>query len=118
MLLNTIVKEEENRVFFEIGGPQPRDGEERERLTLDQEKGEALIAKAKWENKTGHRLLNFHYDPMAGGLKPLVEPKGQVVKRGPIVNKIGRVVGFEEGQNIDTKIQSMRPIGLWTGEWI
>ena len=118
MLLNTIVKEEENRVFFEFGGRQPRDGEEREKLPYDQEEGEALIEKSKWEKKNGRRLLNFHYDPHAGGQRPLVEPKGQVVRRGPIVNSKGEVVGFEEGKNLDPKIQRMITIGMWVGEWI
>jgi|SRR5579859_3225671 len=118
MLLNTVVKEEERRVFFEFGGRQPRDGEPREQLAPDVEKGEALIAKTKWEEKTGRRLLNFHYDPMAGGLHPHREPNGQVVKRGPIIGKAGEYLGFEEGKNSDLVGVIMKNVGMWTGEWI
>lgn len=119
MLLDTIVKDEEQRVFFFIGGRQPRDGETREVLPYEQEEAEAKIEKLKWERKTGHMLLNFHFDPYAGGLQALVPPKGQVVRRGNIVSqKTGEIVGFEEGQNISKGMTEMRPRGAWTGEWL
>lgn len=119
MLVDTIVKNEENRVFFFFAGKQPRDGEEREQLPWEQEEAEASLAKLNWERKNGKQLLYFHYQPLAGGLAPKVQPKGQVVKRGIIQSlKTGAVLGFEEGQNLDEKMTKMYNRGAWTGEWL
>lgn len=117
MLINTVVKEDEKRVFFEFGGRQPRDGEPREELPFEQEEAEAKIEKLKWERKTGRQLLYFYYDPLAGGTHPIVPAKGQVVKRGLIMSqKTGQAVGFEEGQNLESVQMISR--GMWRGEWL
>ncbi len=63
-------------------------------------------------------LLNFHYDPYAGGLRPLKEPAGQVVKRAQETDMFGNVIGVIEAKNLDFRTTDMRPVGLWTGEWL
>lgn len=119
MLIKTIVKEDEHRVFFQFGGKEPREGEAREQLPYEQEEAEAKIEKLKWERKNGIQLQNFHYDPMAGGLQPPVPVVGQVVKRGPIISfSTGQPVGFEEGKNERAVGRIMLPTGMWVGEWM
>ena len=118
MLVETVVKKDERRVFFMFAGKQPREGEPRERLDPEQEKAEAILAKLAWEKKNGIELLNFHYDPYGGGLKPIREPAGQVVKRGFVKDILGNVMEVLPPQNMDPDVLEMRPIGAWTGEWI
>lgn len=71
MPYRTIEKPEEKRVFFEITPQKPREGDEPVALTHERETAEALIAKQAWEAKhPGLMLVQFHKDPMAGGLVP------------------------------------------------
>lgn len=118
MLLETIVKEEEKRVFFRIGGKQPRDGEPRETLLPEQAQAEAIMAKLAFEKKTGHKIHHFVYDPMAGGSKPRRDPGGQVVKRGLKTDILGNVLEIVPPQNLDYETTEMVATGLWTGVWV
>ena len=120
MLVRTFVKEEEKRVFFEFAGRPPREGEPRDRIPFEQEEAEAKLARLDWEKKNGIRLLNFHYDPYAGGLQPLAKPKGQVIKDGRVLDPMGNVAAIVPG-NLSKQpkgVTEMRPIGMWTGEWL
>ncbi len=77
-------KPSEKRIFVETRSRAPKPPREGDRidhpepLLPDQDKITALQAKFDYEQLTGYTVLNFHRDPMAGGLQARVPPEGQV----------------------------------------
>jgi len=71
MPVRIIEKPEENRLFFEAFGPQPRQGEERAKVPQDQADAEIMLKKFEWERKNPTKqIFRFRKDPLAGGQLP------------------------------------------------
>jgi hypothetical protein len=123
-------KPEEQRVFISARNIS-REGKRSEPLTTQQETAAAMLAKDWYEQHRGVMLLNFHKDPLAGGLRPQVAPKGQLYRAGVereeafvmtpkgLVSqgKVGAVKGNRQS-NIERGNTIMIATPLWTGEWI
>lgn len=76
-------KPEEERVIFLIEGPPAFEGSTQYRtLTVQEEEIAALKEKQAWETETGKQIFRFHRDPMAGGLRPVRPPEGQLYRSG------------------------------------
>ena len=69
MPCNITEKLEEGRVFFEVY-PPPGRGDVAEPYTVDQERAQAWLEKARWEKAhPSSVLVQFHKDPFAGGVR-------------------------------------------------
>ena len=75
-------KPEEARVIFLITGPPAFEGGPPRTLTAQEDEIAALMEKQRFEQDTGKQLYHFHKDPLAGGLRPVRPPEGQLYRAG------------------------------------
>lgn len=129
-LIEFIEKPEEQRVFISARNI-PQQGKKTEPLTGPQETAAVTLGREWYESHKGVMLLNFHKDPLAGGMRAQVPPKGQLYRAGVereesfvmtpkgLVSqgKVGAVKG-ERQSNIERGNSIMVAKALWTGEWI
>ncbi len=130
-LVEFVEKPEENRVFM-AARRIPRQGQLQTALSKDEELAAVSLGKEWFEQNRGVMLLNFHKDPLAGGMRAQVPPKGQLYKSGvrrqvhyataPNGTMVyqGRVgeVEAEVESNIERGNNIMIATAMWTGEWI
>lgn len=123
-----IEKPEENRVIVMFFGSVPREGEQREGLDPEKETSAAGLWKQQYEARTGRMLLRWHKDPLAGGMRAQVQPKGQIWKGIP---RFANAVVSQAEQNVIAERLASRDPGnakpgntlmvataAWTGEWL
>jgi hypothetical protein len=129
-LVEFIEKPEEQRVFISARNI-PRNEARAEPLTTAQETAAVTLGREWYESHRGVMLLNFHKDPLAGGMRAQVPPKGQLYRAGDVreesfvmtpnglmsQGKVGALTGHRES-NIERGNMVMIAKALWTAEWI
>lgn len=122
-----IHKPEEKRIFIRVFPKQPREGDAPAYFeSAELELAEAMKAKYAAEQKYGVSLLNFHKDPMAGGLFSRNPPKGQVWRpvppsdaNMPKYQPVGGVNPNEDrSPNIQPRTAEMYNVPMWVGEYL
>lgn len=130
-LVEFIEKADEKRVFFSARSI-PQQGKRGEPLTKDQETAAVMLGKEWFEQNRGVMLLNFHKDPLAGGMRAAVPPKGQLWRSGVVrkevfaqhakgavsQGKVGEIVEENRPSNIERGNSTMIATPLWTAEWL
>jgi len=124
--------EKENEKFLIIiARRMPQEGKRSEPLTAIEEKVAVDTARSWYEAQTGRVLLRFHKDPLAGGMRAQVPPKGQMIRTGqhraevfgtapggqPISQgKVGALLN--DGQPIPGNIERGNNVMLATAAWV
>lgn len=118
-LVSYLQKNEEGFVFMDIqyapqNGKHVENGEHTEYVEpvpLDAQKPIALMAKAWYEQNKGHVLTQFHWDNMAGGLRPK-RPVTEQIWRAMRDDRTGEVLQHGNSQPGQTEMLSS---GMWVG---
>ena len=130
-IVEFIEKPEENR-FFVSARIAPKPGKPTLPLSKAQEIAAVTLAKEWYEQNRGVMVLNFHKDPLAGGMHAQVEPKGQLYRTGAVraeafvmtpkglisQGKVGEIIEEKRPGNIERGNNVMVAKALWTGEWL
>ena len=113
-VVEVLIKPDEGFVFFDIAYSATKGGAKRnlnQPVPLKEQEPVAAVARADWQDAHGQTITQFHYDNMAGGLRPKVAPEGQVY-RARRDDRTGAILAPGNSQPGTTEMISR---GAWTG---